>query len=204
MQSNIPRALIVGHSFVKRLQRDLHRKFDARANINFKLNHSVKVTLHGIGGQTVTQLHQELERIVAQDRGDSQPSIIVIEIGTNDLTHRSPEVVVDELSQMIDFLVKRDIVRAVAICNVIPRRRRGSGLPDEEFNKKAATFNKMLIPLFEDCKTVFLWQHIELSSLSRPVLLPDGVHLNPRGQYNLYRSYRGAILKGLSLLRLYV
>ena len=30
--------------------------------------------------------------------------------------------------------------------------------------------------------------------------LADGVHLNPSGQYHLYRSYRGAILKGLSFL----
>ena len=30
--------------------------------------------------------------------------------------------------------------------------------------------------------------------------LPDGVHVNSFGQYCLYRSYRGAILKALRML----
>ena len=29
---------------------------------------------------------------------------------------------------------------------------------------------------------------------------PDGVHSNPQGQYSLYRSYQGAILKALRFL----
>ena len=68
----------------------------------------------------------------------------------------------------------------------------------EDFNNRAATFNKMLEAPFDDQQFIFVWEHFELQSLSRRVLLPDGVHLNPHGQYCLYRSYRGAILKGVS------
>ena len=74
------------------------------------------------------------------------------------------------------------------------------GLLHEEFNTKAATFNRMLDTLFDDGPSVFVWEHLEMQSLTRRNLLSDGVHLNCHGQYCLYRSYRGAILKGVSLL----
>ena len=38
------------------------------------------------------------------------------------------------------------------------------------------------------------------SNLSQTRLTHDGVHLDPLGQYFLYRSYRGAILKALNML----
>ena len=47
---------------------------------------------------------------------------------------------------------------------------------------------------------VFTWLH---RGFARPSVTPfvrDGVHLNKIGQYNLYRSYRGAILKSLHML----
>ena len=86
------------------------------------------------------------------------------------------------------------------VCKDIPRRQRGTGLPLEDCNNRAATFSKMLEAPFDDQQFIFVWEHFELQSLSRRVLLPDGVHLNPHGQYCLYRSYRGPILKGVSLV----
>lgn len=101
---------------------------------------------------------------------------------------------------MVDFLQSVDSSTAVGVCKVLPRRHRSTGLPQEDFNNRAATFNKMLEALFDDRQFVFVWGHFEMQSLSRRVLLPDGVHLNRHGQYCLYRSYRGAILKGVSFL----
>jgi len=47
--------------------------------------------------------------------------------------------------------------------------------------------------LLDDTPFAIVWHHEELESLDRTILMPDGVHLNPRGQYKLYRSYRGAL-----------
>ena len=55
MSSGVPSVLILGHSFVKRLKRDLRSNFDPRADCNFKLGGTVSVHLHGVGGRTVTQ-----------------------------------------------------------------------------------------------------------------------------------------------------
>ena len=49
-------ALILGHSFVKRLKRDLHQGFDSRASCDFNLLGTASVRLHGVGGRTVQTL----------------------------------------------------------------------------------------------------------------------------------------------------
>ena len=124
-----------------------------------------------------------------------------MEIGTNDLSSHSPEVVIEDLLDLVEFLQSVDPSTAVGVCKVLPRRHRSTGLPHEEFNTKAATFYKMLDALFDDRPSVFVWGHLEMQSLSRRVFLPDGVHLNRHEQYCLSVSgYRGAILKGVSLL----
>ena len=50
---------------------------------------------------------------------------------------------------------------------------------------------------------LFLPENWHQSGFSNPTVspyLPDGVHLNRQGQYSLYLSYRGAILKALRSL----
>ena len=51
-----PSVLTLGHSFVKRLKRDLRSHFDPRADGNFKLGGTASVHLHGVGGRTVAKL----------------------------------------------------------------------------------------------------------------------------------------------------
>ena len=197
MASPLPSILIAGHSFVKRLHADLQCKFDLRAAVDFNLTQTATVSLHGIGGLTVSRLARELRLLFTNG---PLPRVIILEIGTNDLSSQPPEVVIGEVLDLVDFLQSVTSSTVVGICKVLPRRQRGTGLPQEDFNNRAATFNKMLEPLFDGQQSVFVWEHLEIQSLSRRVLLPDGVHLNPHGQYCLYRSYRGAILKGVSLL----
>lgn len=52
--------------------------------------------------------------------------------------------------------------------------------------------HRVLNALLEPLPGVFCWFH--------KGLLSDGVHVNKLGQYLLYRSYRGAILKVLATL----
>jgi len=197
MSHGFPNVLIVGHSFVKRLHSDLQCKFDLRAAVDFNLAQTSTVSLHGIGGLTVLRLAQELRLLFASE---PLPGVVIFEIGTNDLSSQSPEVVIGVVLDLVDYLRSVESSAAVGVCKVIPRRQRGTGLPLEDFNNKAATFNKMLEALFDDHQFVFVWEHIKLQSLSRRVLLSDGIHLNAHGQYCLYRSYRGAIFQGISLL----
>ena len=117
MSSGVPSVLILGHSFVKRLKRDLRSHFDPRADGNFKLGGTVSVHLHGVGGRTVARLRSldlhVVERIA--------PDVLILEIGTNDLVDTSPEAVGSEIESLVCLLVDDYKVRVVCVCHVIPR-----------------------------------------------------------------------------------
>ena len=89
MASPLPQVLLLGHSFVKRLERDLRSNFDNRADINFNLNGAASVSLHDVGSRTVANLRDFDLPVVKR----AAPDIAILEIGTNDLVGRSPEVV---------------------------------------------------------------------------------------------------------------
>ena len=90
MSDFIPKVLIFGHSFVRRLHDDLVKGFDSRAKQNFNLAGSgAYVCLKGTGGRTVEKVRKYDISAIAS----IQPDIIILELGTNDLCHLSPEVV---------------------------------------------------------------------------------------------------------------
>ena len=54
--------------------------------------------------------------------------------------------------------------------------------------------NQYLQVIWEPLHFAFFFRHRGLQNPSEEVLLPNGVHLDSKGQYLVYRSYRGAIL----------
>ena len=73
--------LILGHSFVRRLKEDLQSNFDSRADESFNLSDDAIVYMHGAGGRTVKKLRKNDLGAVSS----LKPSVIILEIGTNDL-----------------------------------------------------------------------------------------------------------------------
>ena len=66
MSAKVPTVLILGHSFVKRMQHDLLSQFDQHADKNFKLQGTASVYLHGVGGRTVAKLRSFDLHVVKQ------------------------------------------------------------------------------------------------------------------------------------------
>ena len=89
MARSSPVVLILGHSFVRRLCHDLETGFDQRAVLNFNLKGTAVVFMHDVGGRTVPKLRMFDLHVVKK----LSPDIIILEIGTNDLTRVGPEVV---------------------------------------------------------------------------------------------------------------
>jgi lysophospholipase L1-like esterase len=90
-----PKVLVLGHSFVRQLKSDLHVQQDARMSPTFKLNGTAQVYMHGIGGRTVNKVQNHDLGIVAR----LSPDIVILEIGTNDLSLLPPEVVGSEIEE---------------------------------------------------------------------------------------------------------
>ena len=194
MAEVVPKALILGHSFVRRLKRDLDSGFDPRAASDFNLGGTVSVYLHGVGGRTVQTLQENDLHVIR----DLAPDIVILEIGTNDLTHTPPEIVGSLIEDFVRLLQGKFSVRAISFCGVIPR---SISVPHAlSFLHNASVLNQYVGVVLDDFPNVFCWSHAEFNSPYKDLYLRDGVHVNPTGQYFLYRSYRGAILKALGLL----
>ena len=185
-----PKVLILGHSFVRRLRDDLRSNFDSRADENFHLSSDAIVYLSGVGGRTVRKLRQHDLGVVSS----RNPTVIILDIGTNDLVDIRPEVVGSEIEELIRLFLDSFSVSVVGVCEVLPR------VQAPFFNAAASILNQYLNGVLEPIPNVFCWKHRGFREPAVHPYLPDGVHVNAFGQYFLYRSYRGAILKALRML----
>ena len=194
MAAAAPTAVILSHSFVKRLKRDLHSGFDRRAARDFRLHGTASVCLHGIGGRTVHSLRAYDLHVVR----DLAPDVIILEIGTNDLSRAPPEVVGSAIEDLVSLLLNEYSVRVIGVCHVIPR---GIASPQAlSFLQQSTVLNQYVSVVLEPFTNVFCWSHADFNSPLKDFYVADGVHLNPSGQYLLYRNYRGAVLRAANML----
>ena len=134
MSSCVPSILILGHSFVRRLRDDLDAHFDARAASNFHLPESGYITLLGTGGRTV----EKVVKYDLQSVHKYKPDIVILELGTNDLSTHASEVVGSKIDDLVHALRHTYNVRVVGVCQVINRNIPFAQGPDLGFNAKAA------------------------------------------------------------------
>lgn len=87
-----------------------------RAAEDFNLSASALVRLHGVGGRTVPVLRANDIHVVA----DFAPEIVVLDIGTNDLSRLPAKVVGSAIEDLVRLLLKDFSVRIVGVCHVIP------------------------------------------------------------------------------------
>ena len=194
MSTEVPSFLIWGHSFVKRLRRDLRSHFDPRVDSYFKLKGTSSVHSHGVGRRTVAKLRSFDLHVAEQIASD----VVILEIGTNDLVGTSPEVVGSAIESLVCLLLEDYKVRVVCVCHVIPRGQ--SYVEAASFAGRVEILQQYLEVVLFPIPIVFCWLHKAFSHPWKDFYLQDGVHVNPADQYHLYRSYRGAILWALRFL----
>lgn len=147
--------------------------------------------MFGHGTRTVPKLWSYNLHVVSC----SPPHIVILEIGTNDLSTEEPSLVAASIQVLACFLHNLFLVKVMCVCHVIPR------CLQRVFNDKVATYNELVRSLLELLPYLFCWFHKgRFYHKAGKLLLADGVYANHVGQYCLYRSYRGTILKALNLL----
>ena len=127
-----------------------------------------------------------------------KPDIIILELGTNDLTKFSPESVGSSLEEVVQLLYENCSVKVIGVCQEIKRCPPPPKVLD--FNSRVIKLHKYLMVVLEPLQFCFYWWHIGFWNPSSGIYLEDGIHLNNLGLIKLYRSYRGAVLKALSIL----
>ena len=115
--------------------------------------------MHDIGGRTVRKVRNRDLGVVAR----LSPDIVILEIGTNDLSLLPPEVVGSEIEELVSLLRQTYHVKVVCVCLLTPRNR------NPVFNTKRVIVNKYLTVVLEHMPNVFTWLH---RGFARPSVTP--------------------------------
>lgn len=178
--------VLFGHSFVKRFAGR------CKAVVDIELEReSIPITCLGEGGLSLSRMasnHRRYYQLIAK----ANPSILIIDLGTNDLCSRDiePEALLDSLCAFVRDMKKYAIYPSVIVfLPVLPRtgNMRPNQVSVDQFNSKAEAFNKLLEgeTLRED--KWWLWTH---RGLKHPRYNVDGVHLTTQGMTQYGKTIR--------------
>ena len=188
MASSCVDVLILGHSFVKRADRYL----TSRQVTNFGMRSPYhNVSLLGKSGAHVMDVIQLFHS------RNSSPHIVVIDVGTNDLTdvHIPTHVLATQVYNWAKHLINHYGVLHVVILEVLPRTTWGRHGASPSFNARVVRYNAMIKSLVFQHKEfpVSFWFHKGFPS-SIESIIQDGVHLTDHGLCKYFRSIRRVIL----------
>ena len=146
-----PRVLVLGDSFIRRLRLFLSRD-SHHFSVDLKLSHRAFIKWHGVGGRTVSKtLHLDLNVIES-----FQPEIIIMQLGSNDLTDSDPLHVGSAIEDFVRLLHDTYGVKVVCVCQTIMRQ--GAVV----FNRKAKLLTKYLRVVLEPIPYAILAPDSEL------------------------------------------
>ena len=190
------RALIMGYSHIFWLQRFIESAWP-RVSLNFAVEgHGCCVHYIGVCGARLPSLRtdEQWERIYIL-----RPQLVVLHVGGNDLdslASPSPQQVGAQLVEFANELVVVGVSHVV-ICQLIwcDSWRHFS---TEVGAALVACVNDFVKAACEGCKQVSFWKHKGFWNSQSVVFRDD--HINDLGNYKLYRSIRGIILRAVSLL----
>jgi lysophospholipase L1-like esterase len=202
--------LILGHSFIERLEKYLCKQDGCFNNFNLEFSNAI-VEMLGTGGRTVKKTrYNDLKRVE-----QSRPDIVYIELGTNDLCRKynSPHKIASELHELANDILGLGVSQVI-IGQVISRNGRGIPAAVPSINEKITVFNQVCAALFDSSISpgCYFWVHMGLWRSQKALIeddegfgegeladtrLDDGVHLSDLGSARLYRSIRGALIQAM-------
>ena len=119
---------------------------------------------------------------------------VILQLGNNDIPcfhgrQALTQLAHDYVRQVREMCFRRD-VRAV-ICSEVPRGHSGS-------LEKTSDFNSALENSVSTENHITYWRHKGLHKGNDSVLLPDGVHLNSKGQTRFFYSLQRAMFQEIN------
>ena len=96
-----------------------------------------------------------------------------------------------KIESLVQLLHAQYGVKFIVVCQTITRALCSRGTPF--YNDRVTLLNRYLSVVLDTLPFATFWCHKGFSKPNVPVLCRDGIHLNQKGQYALYRSYRGAL-----------
>ena len=206
------RTLIIGHSFVRRYRKYLRQlapeDFDipnigitADFGNHFGLAARRTVNVQGRSGLALNSygIFYIKDRIAR-----CQPELLVLEIGTNDISHGArPQEVVHKLDSLFEELVNYSSVKFIVV-NQLVQRRKNRHCSNEVFERQRLAYNALLQNLAKNHpEHVFVFRHDRsiLVNLQPDRITTDEIHItSPEGLQLYHLSMRRAITKAQTIL----
>ena len=183
------RVVIVGHSFVSRLQTFV--RSDSRMT-NLRLDpRKYDVSFIGIPGAS-TRGRKSLQPAL-QGLGDRHADCVFIEIGSNDLCDENiePRRLARDIVSLARFVSVGYEPKCVVIGSILPRE----GPRWESYNQRVVATNRCLSVLAMSEPGIHYWRHRGFTRCAISPFSHDGVHPNlVQGMPKYVRSVRQAVL----------
>ena len=176
-----PRALVFGHSFVRRFGEfiDNSQPTDLYSR-DLQLVHTCEVEIFGIGGHTVDKtMRFDLNTI----RGTA-PNVVVLEMRSNDACEKDSDVetIASSLVALTELLISECKLQFILVCQILPRTHP----PFEEYNDRVRQINMLVSEALLHIKRAKFWRHRGFIDPSADISLADGIHLNEGVNRTLY------------------
>ena len=180
--------LVLGHSFISRLKKYSHECHSDR-NLGVPKEHTT-IFMRGISGAKLSTLYNEL-----QLASILTPTVIVLQIGSNDLTCPSvrPSDLCDEIFHFAKLILETGTAKVVISeiffrnVQVCSKRRQCRS----DFNQVVTETNSLLKSQCISHHRVSFWHHRNMKQNWKSLLSRDGVHFNSQGLFRYYRSMKG-------------
>ncbi|OWF47159.1 hypothetical protein KP79_PYT05356 [Mizuhopecten yessoensis] len=188
------KVLVLGHSFVRRLEADLTGSW---TNLGFDSD-LVRVHCVGRGGGRVHDILSTMSQSIVEIK----PKVVLLQIGGNDLDSVNfTEVqgrLARDLRSIAQWLREGYSVRQVEVMQLFYRAKTRS-IAVETYNRSVDAVNSEIKRLYEESEDFFYWRHKGLKTAAFDCLNKDGVHLSRAGLRKYKYSVRGAVLQGIRL-----
>ena len=181
--------VLIGHSFLKRAQTYLNRRYGFYNNLNID-HHICQIFWEVKGGMLARHLYNDYLSAVM----NHLPDIVYVEIGSNDLC--DPDLVpADPALEVFHFVTS---LLNLGVAYVLVGQvlfRQGSGIPYEvvNYNTRVTLMNNLSAAFLTNEPQAHFWKHRGMWNPVSPIMARDGIHLNSWGNFKYCRSLRQAI-----------
>lgn len=188
--------LLLGHSFIRRLDEAINSTQCQQLHNNFGLAQS-ETQFCSQGGWKISE---DYDNFISQVRSKlpTKPFpflAAVVQIGGNDLCLKdcSPLELASKIEDFAQWLRQECSVKVVFVCELFTRPR-PRGISPENYETLRSATNMYLATLLEDNIHVKFWRHRRMFRSPKYIFGHDGTHLNTLGMKKYYESLKLAII----------
>ena len=194
--ASIPKCLIFGHSFIKRLaEKQVADPWIFKTNLGLE---QCSVTLKGFGGLNFglknLRAKQKFYAIVDDVFKCNTYDFVICQLGGNDVSsYISPSALRDAFADFISYICETYNVKFVYICSIFTRPE-PRYIGPAEYETFRVQINKLLEEYAQGHDSVTFWPHKRIFNSPLSLFEHDGTHLNIVGSKKFFKSLRQAAI----------